>query len=106
MLGSELAGTLPHLLPIGKIRSFISTAKSSFQMLNLPAIKAKIIQKLQETDEEWIIRGIQKLLDIQDTEETLFWNAVALNNLAHAYSDGEPDYDTYEVKKPNVEYKA
>jgi hypothetical protein len=75
-------------------------------MLNLPAIKAKIIQKLQETDEEWIIRSIQKLLDIQDTEEPLFWNAVALNNLAHAYSDDEPDYDNYEVKKPNVEYKA
>jgi hypothetical protein len=73
-------------------------------MLNLPAIKAKIIQKLRETDEEWIIRSIQKLLDIQDTEETLFWNAVALNNLAHAYSDDEPDYDNDEVKEPNVAY--
>lgn len=75
-------------------------------MLNLPAIKARIIQKLQETDEEWIIRSIQKLLDIQDTEETLFWNAVALNNLAHAYSDDEPDYDNYEVKERIIEYKA
>jgi len=75
-------------------------------MLNLEAIKAKIIQKLQETDEEWIIRRIQKLLDIQDTEETLFWNAVALSNLAHAYNDDEPDYDNCEVKEPNVEYKA
>lgn len=75
-------------------------------MVNLQATKAKIIQKLQETDEEWIIRSIQKLLDIQDTEETLFWNSVALNNLAHAYSDDEPDYDTYEVKERNIEYKA
>ena len=75
-------------------------------MLNLEATKAKIIQKLQQTDEEWIIRSIQKLLDNQDTEETLFWNAFALNNLAHAYSDDEPDYDTFEVKEPNVAYKA
>lgn len=75
-------------------------------MVNLPAIKARIIQKLQETDEEWIIRGIQKLLDIQDTEETFSWNAVALNNLAHAYSDDEPDYDNYVVKERNIEYKA
>ena len=72
-------------------------------MVDLQAIKARIIQKLQETDEEWIIRSIQKLLDIQDTEENLFWNTVALNNLAHVYSDDEPDYYTYEVKEPNVD---
>jgi hypothetical protein len=75
-------------------------------MVNLQATKAKIIQKLQETDEEWIIRSIQKLLDIEDTEDALFWNAFALNNLAHAYSDDEPNYDAYEVKEPNVDYKA
>lgn len=78
-------------------------------MVNLQATKAKIIQKLQETDEEWIIRSIQKLLDIEDTdegEEADFWNAVALDNLARAYSDDEPDYDNYEVKEPNVDYKA
>ena len=78
-------------------------------MVNLQATKAKIIQKLQETDEAWIIRSIQKLLDIEDTdaeEETDFWNVVALDNLANAYGDDEPDYDNYEVKEPNVDYKA
>lgn len=76
------------------------------KMVNLEATKAKIIQKLQETDEVWIIRSIQKLLDIEDTEEALFWNAVALDNLAHAYSDDEPDYDVHMVKEPNVDYKV
>ena len=78
-------------------------------MVNLQATKAKIIEKLQETDEAWIIRSIQKLLDIEDTdaeEETDFWNVVALDNLANAYGDDEPDYDNYEVKEPNVDYKA
>ncbi len=75
-------------------------------MVNLQTIKAKIIQKLQETNEEWVIRSIQKLLDIDDSDETLFWNAVSLNNLTHAYSNDEPDYDGYEVKEPNEDYKV
>jgi hypothetical protein len=67
-------------------------------MVNLQAIKVKIIQKLLKINETWVNRRIQKQLNIEDSEEKLFWNTVALKNLAHAYSDDEPDYDTNEVK--------
>jgi hypothetical protein len=67
-------------------------------MVNLQAIKAKIIQKILKINEAWVNRRIQKLLDIEDADETLFWNTVALNNLGNAYSnDDEPDYDACEV---------
>jgi hypothetical protein len=78
-------------------------------MVNLQIAKAKIIQKLQETDEAWIIRSIQKLLDIEEedvAEEKDFWNSVALGSLENAYSVDEPDYDHYEVKEPNPAYKS
>lgn len=66
-------------------------------MVKLQAIKAKIIQKLLKINEAWFNRSIQKKLDIEDSDETLFWNAVALNYLSNAYSDDEPDYDACEV---------
>lgn len=66
-------------------------------MVNLQTIQAKIIQKLEETNEEWVIRSILKLLDIEDADENLFWNTVSLDHLAHAYSDDEPDYNACEV---------
>lgn len=71
-------------------------------MVNLQAAKAKIIQKLQETEEEWIIRSIQRLLNIEETdEEQRFWESLSLQALVHAYGDDEPDYNNYEVKEPN-----
>ena len=66
-------------------------------MVNLQIIKAKIIQKLQEINKAWFNRSIQKKLYVENSNETLFWNMVSLNNLTHAYSDDEPDYDACEV---------
>ena len=75
-------------------------------MNHLQAVKDKIIQKLQETEEEWIIRSIQRLLNIEETEEEQqFWESLSLQALAHAYGEDEPDYDHYEVKEPNGDYK-
>lgn len=74
-------------------------------MVDLKAAKAKIIERLQTTDEEWIIRSIQKLLDIEEDAATQFWNEISVDTFQRAYSSEEPDYDDYLVKEPNPEYK-
>ncbi len=67
-------------------------------MHHLQATKDKIIQKLGETEEEWIIRRIQRLLNIEETEEEQqFWESLSLHALAHTYGEEEPDYDHYKV---------
>lgn len=72
-------------------------------MYHLQTLKDKIIQKLQETEEEWVIRSIQRLLNIEETdEEQHFWESLSFHALAHAYGEDEPDYDNYEVKEPNI----
>lgn len=76
-------------------------------MHNLQAAKDKIIQKLQETEEESIIRSIQRLLNMEETEEEQqSWESLSLQALAHAYGEEEPDYGNYKVQEPNVDYKS
>lgn len=72
-------------------------------MTDINAVKSRIIQKIQETEEYWVIRSIQKLLDVDD--EASDWNLGASQALNRAYSEEEPDYESIVVREPNPEYR-
>jgi len=88
-----------------KENSKFATTQRINVMVDLKAAKAKIIERLQTTDEEWVIRSIQKLLDIEEDADTQFWNEISMDTLQPAYDINEPDYEDYMIKEPNPDYK-
>ncbi|HRF39690.1 MAG: hypothetical protein IAE84_11960 [Saprospiraceae bacterium] len=72
-------------------------------MTDINAVKSRIIQRIQETDEYWVIRSIQKLLDVDDEDSE--WHLQASQSLNRAYGEEEPDYESIVVREPNPEYR-
>jgi hypothetical protein len=74
-------------------------------MTDINAVKSKIIQKIQETEEYWVIKSIQKLLDVEEDVEDPDWLLGASQSLNRAYSEEEPDYESMVIQEPNHEYR-
>lgn len=72
-------------------------------MTDINAVKSRIIQRIQETDEYWVIRSIQKLLDVDDEDSE--WHLQTSQSLNRAYGEEEPDYESIVVREPNPEYR-
>lgn len=72
-------------------------------MTDINAVKSRIIQRIQETNEYWVIRSIQKLLDVDDEDSE--WHLQASQSLNRAYGEEEPDYESIVVREPNPEYR-
>lgn len=68
-------------------------------------MKSKIIQKIQETEEYWVLRSIQKLLDVEEDVEDTDLLLAASQSLNRAYSEEEPDYESMVIQEPNNEYR-
>ncbi|MCB0585407.1 MAG: hypothetical protein KDD06_08800, partial [Phaeodactylibacter sp.] len=66
--------------------------------------QAKIIEKIRQTEEEWVLRSILRLLDIEDSLEKEEWRQGASSSLNRAYGENEPDYEQLMIKEPNPDY--
>lgn len=75
--------------------------------MNIQVAQEKIIEKIKQTEEEWVLRSILKLLDIgEDFPESEIeeWRQGASSSLSRAYGEDEPDYERLIIKEPNPGY--
>ena len=63
--------------------------------MNIQVAREKIIEKIKQTEEEWVLLSILKLLDINDVMETEVeeWRQGASSSLSRAYGKDESDYE-------------
>ncbi|MCB9266549.1 MAG: hypothetical protein H6558_16110 [Lewinellaceae bacterium] len=73
-------------------------------MMDIQDAQAKIIEKIRQTEEEWVLRSILRLLDIEDSLEKEEWRQGASSSLNRAYGENEPDYEQLMIKEPNPDY--
>lgn len=73
-------------------------------MMDIQVVQARIIEKIKQTEEEWVLRSILKLLDIEDCLEKEEWRQGASSSLNRAYGENEPDYEKMIIKEPNPDY--
>ena len=63
--------------------------------MNIQVAREKIIEKIKQTEEEWVLLSILKLLDIDEYSpelETEEWRQGASSALSRAYGEDEPNY--------------
>ncbi|MCB9297839.1 MAG: hypothetical protein H6559_32625 [Lewinellaceae bacterium] len=63
--------------------------------MNIQIAREKIIEKIKQTEEEWVLRSVLKLLDIDEDfpeSEIEEWRQGASVSLNRAYGEDEPDY--------------
>lgn len=62
--------------------------------------KKLIIDKIEATDQEWVIRAIEKLLDIEDKDESPDWHLPLVKEALEEYQKS-PDHgiDWEDLKK-------
>lgn len=74
--------------------------------MNIQAAQEKIIEKIKHTEEEWVLRSILRLLDIEGILEPEIedWRQGASSSLNRAYGEDEPNYEDLIIKEPNPDY--
>ncbi|MCB0550545.1 MAG: hypothetical protein KDD19_23450 [Phaeodactylibacter sp.] len=73
-------------------------------MIDIQLAQARIIEKIRQTEEEWVLRSILKLLDIEGDLEKEEWQQGSSSSLNRAYGEDEPDYEKMSLKEPNPDY--
>jgi len=62
--------------------------------------KRLIVDKIETIQEEWLIRAIEKLLDIEDTDESPYWHLPLVQEAHEKYNANPKDgIDWKDLKK-------